>query len=297
MDKVVAATRRSALALAQARAWLRSFEQRCGVDTEELHVVTTGDRVQDRALSQIGGKGLFIKEIEEALLAGEADIAVHSMKDVPAELAPGLSIGCIPPREDARDVVKTRSGCHFEELPKGAKVGTSSLRRVVQLKELRPDLEFIALRGNVDTRLRKCDEGEVDAVVLAFAGLKRLGFEARMTHALSPELCLPAVGQGALAVEYRTGDARVEALLRKMNDLESEVAVAAERGVMLAVEGSCQVPVGAYALRQGDELWLRAMLDEPDGSHRRTGEVRIPWPDVSGAFAAGTQLGAKLKAR
>ncbi|MEN9577803.1 MAG: porphobilinogen deaminase [Pseudomonadota bacterium] len=295
MQKIIAATRRSALALAQARAWLRSFESSCDVQTEELHVVTTGDRIQDRALSQIGGKGLFIKEIEEALLAGHADIAVHSMKDVPAELAPGLSIGCIPPREDARDVIKTRSGCRFEDLPKGAKVGTSSLRRVVQLKERRPDLEFLPLRGNVDTRLRKCEEGEVDAVVLAYAGLKRLGFEDRLTHVLEPELCLPAVGQGALAVEYRTGDTRIEALLALMNDPDSEVAVAAERGVMIAVEGGCQVPVGAYALKQGGELWLRAMLDEPDGSRRRFREARIPWPDRAGAFALGTRLGSELK--
>ncbi len=292
---LIVATRRSALALAQSRAWMRQFEAASGRSTEELHVVTTGDRIQDRALSEIGGKGLFIKEIEEALLDGRAQFAVHSMKDVPAELAPGLAIGCIPEREDARDVIRTRSGCRFEELPAGAKVGTSSLRRVVQLKRARADLEYVPIRGNVDTRLRKCEEGEVDAVILALAGLKRLAFEDRYTHVLEPELCLPAVGQGALAIEQRSNEPELAQLLAPLKHAETEVAVAAERGVMLAVEGNCQVPVAGYACRDGSQLWLRAMLAQPDGSQLRYEEAKIEWPSEADAFSLGTELGRKLK--
>lgn len=293
--EIVVATRRSALALAQSRAWMRDFEAATGRSTQELHVVTTGDKIQDRALSEIGGKGLFIKEIEEAMLDGRAHFAVHSMKDVPAELAPGLSIGCIPEREDARDVIRTRSGVSFDELPSGARVGTSSLRRVVQLKNARPDLQYVPIRGNVDTRLRKCEEGEVDAVILALAGLKRLSFGDRYTHVLEPELCLPAIGQGALAIELPSAKAELQELLTPLKHTETEIAVAAERGLMLAVEGNCQVPVAGYAIRQGGDLWLRGMLAEPDGSNQRFEEARIPWPDEAGAFNLGEELGRRLK--
>ncbi len=295
-SKVIVATRKSALALAQARAWMRSFEAATGVQTEELHVVTTGDRIVDRSLMEIGGKGLFIKEIEEAILGGQADCAVHSLKDVPAELADGLALACIPKREDARDVVKTRSGCRFEELPQGAKVGTSSLRRIVQLRRLRPDLDYVPIRGNIDTRIRKCEQGEVDAVVLACAGMNRLGVAKLYTHAFSAEECLPAVGQGALAIEVRADDATIRQSLALVQDRETETVVSAERGVMLAVDGSCQVPVGAYALRDGDELWLRGMLAEPDGSRLRYEEMRIGWPsNVDEAFECGRMLGRRLK--
>jgi hydroxymethylbilane synthase len=294
---VTIATRRSALALAQARAWMQHFTSLTGVATQELHVVTTGDRIVDRPLNEIGGKGLFIKEIEEALLDNSADVAVHSLKDVPAELAPGLALACIPRREDARDVIKTRTGCRFEELPSGAKVGTSSLRRVVQLKLVRPDLTYLPLRGNVDTRLRKCDEGEVDAVVLAMAGMNRLGFQARYTHAFEPEVCLPAIGQGALGIETRANDAWLASVLSAVNDTETELCVAAERGIMLAVQGSCQVPVAGYAQRLGAEMWIRGLLAEPDGSNLRRREVKVEWPrDASAAFDAGKALGAQLYA-
>lgn len=296
-ERVIVATRRSALALAQARAWMRELERVTGSGTEELHVVTTGDRVQDRALNEIGGKGLFIKEIEEAILEGEADCAVHSLKDVPAELAPGLILGCIPKRASALDVIKTRSGCRFEELPQGARVGTSSLRRVVQLRARRPDLEFVPLRGNVDTRLRKCDEGQVDAVILASAGLHRLGLEAQISEELPPELCLPAIGQGALAIELREGDARLLTLLSQLNDAETELLVAAERGLMAAVEGNCQVPVAGYAIQAGSEIHLRGMLANPDGSNLRQLEVRAPWPaSNSAARQIGWDLGVRLRA-
>ncbi len=295
-DRVVVATRKSMLALAQARAWMKELSDRHeGLAVEELHVTTTGDRVQDRALNEIGGKGLFIKEIEEALLDQRADLAVHSMKDVPAELAPSLSIGCVPRREDPRDVVVTRDGRLLEELPSGSRVGTSSLRRGVQLSAWRSDLEIVPVRGNVDTRLRKCSEGVVDAVVLARAGLTRLGLLDRVTETLDPERCLPAVGQGALAVEQRAGDERIAAILAPLADPETALTVAAERGVMVAVEGSCQVPVAAYALRQGDKLWLRGMLADPDGTHLRRREVTVSWPSSeSEAEQVGLELGRGL---
>ena len=294
---IVVATRKSALALAQARAWMNELRgEHAGLVVEELHVTTTGDRVQDRALNEIGGKGLFIKEIEEALVDGRAHIAVHSMKDVPAELAPALAIGCVPKREDPRDVVITRDGRPFAELSAGSKVGTSSLRRRVQLEAWRGDLEFLPLRGNVDTRLRKLSEGVVDAIILARAGLVRLGLADKATETLPAERCLPAIGQGALGIEQRQGDDAVRALLAPLMDAETNVAVAAERGVMRAVEGSCQVHVAAYALRQGERLWLRAMLAEPDGSNMRRRETETSWPtSAEEAARIGEELGSELK--
>ena len=290
------ATRKSALALAQARAFVRTLgELAPGYDFRELHVVTSGDRVQDRALSEVGGKGLFVKEIEEALLAGEADFAVHSLKDVPPELAPGLVIGCVPKREDPRDVLVSRSGQGLAALPPGSRVGTSSLRRRVQLLKQRPDLEIVVLRGNVDTRLRKCREGEVDAIVLARAGLVRLGLADQATEILAPEIMLPAVGQGALAIELRAGDERTSAVLRAVHDEETGIAINAERGVMRAVEGNCQTPVAAFAERRGNDLWLRAMLAEPDGSRLRSDELRSAWPNAQDAERLGLELGQKLR--
>jgi hydroxymethylbilane synthase len=296
--KLIVATRKSALALAQARAFMRQLEAaHPGLVIEEKHVVTTGDRIQDRALSEIGGKGLFIKEIEEALLDGSAQLAIHSMKDVPAELAPSLVIACVPRREDPRDVIVSRTGGKLSDVAPGGKLGTSSLRRKVQLALARPDLEIVPLRGNVDTRLRKCAEGVVDAVVLASAGLNRLGLGDRATELLEPESCLPAVGQGALALETRADDAGTRALLAPLADAETSLTVAAERGVMRAVEGSCQVPIAAFAVRHGGELWLRALLAEPDGSRLRRREGRIPYPaDDAEAFRFGSELGAALRA-
>ncbi|HEX3593751.1 MAG TPA: hydroxymethylbilane synthase [Polyangiaceae bacterium] len=296
MTVLTVATRKSQLALAQSRAWMRELTRVTGVDTAELTIVTTGDRVQDVALSQIGGKGLFIKEIEEALIDCRADVAVHSMKDVPAELAPTLVIGSVPLREDPRDVVVTRDGCRFEELRGGAKVGTSSLRRVAMLRAWRPDLEYVPIRGNVDTRLRKCAEGLVDAVVLARAGLIRLGLDGKATEILDPSRCLPAIGQGALAIERRAADDETHALLDGLTHPETWIAVAAERGVMTAVNGSCQMPVAAYAVREGDELWLRGMLAEQDGSRAVFRDVRAAWPaDAAAATALGIELGRALK--
>jgi len=293
------ATRKSPLALAQCRAFVAVLQQaHPRLSFEELQVVTTGDRIQDRALSEIGGKGLFIKEIEEALLDGRADFAVHSSKDVPPELAPSLSVECFPERADARDVLVTRSGAGFDALPAGATIGTSSLRRRIQLSALRPDLQFSVLRGNVDTRIRKCRAGEVEAIVLARAGMLRLGIENEASEVLSAERSLPAVGQGALAVEQRVDDDEVRALLALASHPETKIAVLAERGVMRAVEGNCQTPVAAYAIREGAEIWLRAMLAEPDGSNVRKDELRAAWPATElDATALGEKLGHALRAR
>ena len=300
MPTVTIATRKSALALAQARAWMQDFSSASGWQTEELHVVTTGDKIQDRALNLIGGKGLFIKEIEEAIIEGRAQAAVHSLKDVPAELVAELTLGCIPPREDPRDVVVTRTGCHFTELPAGANVGTSSLRRKYQLQKVRPDLNYEPIRGNVDTRLRKCEEGIVDAVILAASGMHRLGLKSRYTHALEPEMCLPAIGQGALAIELREDNAELAQALRSVHCEKTARIVAAERGVMLAVDGSCQVPVAGFGVREQegeDTLWLRGMLAEADGSNMQFRERRFPWPqNDKAAFDAGMSLGKELKA-
>jgi hydroxymethylbilane synthase len=297
-SKVIYATRKSALALAQSRAFVAELAKRNPeLSFEELQVTTTGDRIQDRQLSEIGGKGLFVKEIEEAMLEGRADIAVHSLKDVPPELAPTLTIGCVPLREDPRDALITHTGCSLRALPERAKLGTSSLRRRVQIAELRPDLEIIPLRGNVDTRLRKCREGEFDAIVLARAGMIRLGREQEATEVLDADLSLPAVGQGALAIECRAADAEMLAILATASHPDTKIAVMAERGVMTAVQGNCQTPVAAYAVRDGADIWLRAMLAEPDGTRLRRAESRTRWPATDAeAHQAGMALGQILKA-
>ncbi|HSN99647.1 MAG TPA: hydroxymethylbilane synthase [Candidatus Nanopelagicales bacterium] len=296
--RLVLATRRSALALAQSRAFARKLiAANPGLIIDELHVVTSGDKTQDRPLQDIGGKGLFIKELEEALLDGRAGFAVHSIKDVPADIPPGLTIACIPPREDPRDALVTRSGAPLAALPAGARVGTGSLRRAVALRVARPDLVVEPIRGNVDTRLRRVTEGDMDAVVLALAGLKRLGLADRATEILEPEVCLPAIGQGALGIECRAADDSIRAALAHVADPETTTCVEAERAVMAAVEGSCKTPVAAYAVRAGGELWLRALLADPDGTRLRTGERRIGWPaDPAEAARCGQDLGAELKA-
>ncbi|WP_437309040.1 hydroxymethylbilane synthase [Sorangium sp. So ce388] len=293
------ATRRSALALAQSRAFARSLEAAVpDLSLRELEVVTSGDRTQDRSLQDIGGKGLFIKELEEALLDRRADFAVHSIKDVPADIAPALCLACIPAREDPRDALVTRSGAPLADLPAGARVGTSSLRRAVALREARPDLVIEPVRGNVDTRLRKVSDGAFDAIVLALAGLKRLGLADRATEVLSPEVSLPAIGQGALGIECRTDDGSVRDVLSALVDAETTTCVTAERAVMAAVEGSCRTPVAAYAVRDGGALWLRALLAEPDGTRLRKAERRVAWPgDAREAARLGADLGAELKNR
>jgi hydroxymethylbilane synthase len=295
------ATRRSALALAQSRAFMGLLVARTpGLAVEELQVVTSGDKDQTSRLSDIGGKGLFVKELEEALYARTADLAVHSIKDVPAELAPGLTIGCVPPREDPRDALVGRGGAKLADLPSGARVGTSSLRRAVCLRRARPDLVIEPLRGNVDTRLRRVDEGAFDAAVLALAGLRRLGLDARATEVLDPAVSLPAVGQGALGIECREGDDDVLAVLAPLADHAAWTCVAAERAVLHAVGGDCKTPVAAHARREGDALVLDGLLAEPDGSRLRTGRRRVAFPSEGGeagraeAARAGRDLGEEL---
>lgn len=296
--KLVLATRRSKLALAQARAYAASLvSAHPGLEIEELHIVTTGDRIQDRSLQDIGGKGLFVKEIEEALLEGRADLAVHSIKDMPAALAEGLVFGAIPPREDPRDALVAHAGGGLAALKRGATVGTSSLRRSCQLLAVRPDLRVVPLRGNVDTRLRKVAEAEVDAIVLALAGLRRMSLTECVTEVLATETMLPAVGQGALGIECRADDERTLSLLRATDDLATRIAVTAERAFMRAVGGSCQLPLAALCERRDSELHLRAMLAEPDGSRARFDQRHAPLPaDETEALATADALGLLLGA-
>lgn len=292
------ATRKSALALAQSRAFIASVTASSpDVTFREEQVVTSGDRIQDRPLSEIGGKGLFVKEIEEALIAGSADIAVHSIKDVPYILPDGLAIICIPKREDPRDALVAPRHGTLASLPAGARVGTSSLRRVLALKRMRPDLVYAPVRGNVDTRLRKCDEGEYDAIVLAAAGLRRLGLEKRATELLDTNVSLPAGGQGALGIEGREGDERTREILANVSDAETWLSVLAERGVMFALEGDCKTPIAAFSERKGDAIELRAFVADPDGSRFAEIAERTSFPQSHAeATAFGREVGAKLLA-
>jgi hydroxymethylbilane synthase len=230
-------------------------------------IVTKGDRILDVTLSKVGGKGLFVKEIEQALFDGVIDFAVHSMKDMPAEIPDGLIIAAVPEREDPRDALITRDGRNFSELPKGARVGTSSLRRAAQLKFARPDLEIISLRGNIDTRLRKLEEEGLDAIVLATAGLLRMGWLDRVTQRLSVDICIPAVGQGALAIQCRADDHELINLLSEMEHAQTRLAVTAERKLLARLNGGCQVPIGAYAEEsQEGMLLLRGIVGNENGS-------------------------------
>jgi hydroxymethylbilane synthase len=290
------ATRRSALALAQSRAFVGRLRDLDGsITTQELEVITSGDRVQDRPLAAIGGKGLFVKEIEDALLERRADFAVHSMKDMPAGMPDGLVIACVPRREDPRDVLVAPRHGILEALPTGARVGTSSLRRAQSLRARRPDLVIVPIRGNVDTRLRKVDQGEFDAIVLARAGLVRLGLEGRSTEVLSLGASLPAPGQGALAIECREDASPTRTLLARLHHAETATCVAAERGVLLALGGDCTTPLGAYAERSGDLLRLRAFVVLPTGAALRQAERMFPWPvDEADAGRIGRSLGDYL---
>ena len=290
-------TRGSPLALAQAdetRARLIAAHPHLAAPgaIEICVIKTTGDKVQDRPLSEIGGKGLFTKEIEEALLAGEIDIAVHSMKDVPTWLPDGLVIDCLLPREDPRDVLIATAGTSIATLPQGAVVGSASLRRAAQVKALRPDLSIVPLRGNVETRIAKVQRGDATATLLALAGLKRLHKQNVATAILSVDEILPAVAQGAIGLETRAGDDRVNALLAPLNDRNTQLRVAAERACLAVLDGSCRTPIAAFAELTGDVMRLRALIALPDGSqvHRQdaTGTA-------SDAAALGEQIGRKLK--
>ncbi|OGL60152.1 MAG: hydroxymethylbilane synthase [Candidatus Tectomicrobia bacterium RIFCSPLOWO2_02_FULL_70_19] len=259
-------TRGSSLALAQARMMAaRLRELHPGLEAEEVVIRTRGDELVDSPLHQLGGKGLFVKEIEEALLGGRIDAAVHSLKDLPGELPPGLVLGAVPEREEPWDVLVSRGGESIRNLAPGSRVGTSSLRRRAQLLRYRKDLEVVDLRGNVDTRLRKVAEGQVHAAILAAAGLNRLGLGERATEALAPEVMLPAVAQGALGIETREGDAETLALLAALEHLPTRQAVEAERRAMAVLEGGCKVPMAAFAELRRGRLRLRALVASLDG--------------------------------
>ncbi|QIL85550.1 hydroxymethylbilane synthase [Vibrio sp. HDW18] len=275
------ATRQSPLALWQANYVKEALmAAHPGLQVELVTMVTRGDVILDTPLAKVGGKGLFVKELEIAMLEGRADLAVHSMKDVPVDFPPGLGLVTICEREDPRDALVSNHYASLDDLPIGGMVGTCSLRRQSQLKAARPDLVIKELRGNVGTRLNKLDAGEYDAIILAAAGLKRLQLASRIRSFIEPEQSLPAVGQGAVGIECRLDDQRVRALLAPLNHRDSADRVLAERAMNLTLQGGCQVPIGSYALLDGDQIWLRALVGEPDGSQIVRGEIRGPRSDA-----------------
>lgn len=288
------ATRKSALALWQAeyvKAQLEHFHP--GINVELVPMTTKGDIILDTPLAKVGGKGLFVKELEVAMLENRADIAVHSMKDVPVEFPEGLGLEIICPREDPRDAFVSNTIASFADLPQGAIVGTSSLRRQCQIKALRPDLDIRDLRGNVNTRLKKLDNGEYDAIILAAAGLIRLEMPERIREFIAPEVMLPANGQGAVGIECRTDDDTIKALLAPLGCEETRIRVIAERSMNRALEGGCQVPIGSYAIIENEEVFLRGLVGAVDGSEILTSEVR---GNIANAEQLGTDLAATLLA-
>jgi len=293
---LVIATRESRLALWQAEHVKALLEQR-GCTVSLLGMTTKGDQILDRSLSKVGGKGLFVKELELALEEGRADLAVHSLKDVPMDLPEGFALACVMEREDPRDALVSPKYASLQDLPQGAVVGTSSLRRVVLLRALRPDLKIEPLRGNLDTRLRKLDEGHYDAIVLAAAGLKRLGLAQRIRQSFEPAQMLPSAGQGALAIEVRSERADLLELLAPLADQRTWMAVAAERAVSRSMGGSCSMPLAAHATFSGEYLQLSAAWGEPEGS---TALVRAmdaaTVADVEQAAVLGNSVAAQLRA-
>ena len=289
------ATRKSALALWQAeyvKARLEAAHPQVTVSL--VPMVSRGDKLLDAPLAKIGGKGLFVKELETALLENEADIAVHSMKDVPMEFPEGLGLYCICEREDPRDAFVSNTFENFDALPAGAVVGTSSLRRQAQLLARRPDLKIQFLRGNVNTRLAKLDAGEYDAIILAAAGLIRLGFGERIRSSISVEDSLPAGGQGAVGIECRTGDSELHQLLECLNHPDTAQRVTAERALNRHLNGGCQVPIACYAVLEDDQLWLRGLVGQPDGEVLLRAEGRAP---AAEAEALGVRVAEELLAQ
>lgn len=270
MRTIVVGSRQSALALTQTGHVIEDLNALCAEHGLNLQfvvkkILTKGDRILDVTLSKVGGKGLFVKEIEQAMLAGEIDMAVHSMKDMPSELPEGLINGAVPRREDPRDCLITLGAKRLEDLPSGAKVGTSSLRRASQIKSMRPDLQLEPVRGNIDSRLKKLETEGFDAIILAAAGLHRMGWKDRITSYIPEEACLPAVGQGALGIECRASDEELLALLKLYNHQDTSATVAAERTFLGVLNGGCQVPIGAHAVWAGQEISLTGMVGSPDG--------------------------------
>jgi hydroxymethylbilane synthase len=298
LDRLVIATRQSALAMWQAehvRDRLRTLYPSCAI--ELLGVATHGDRIVDQPLADIGGKGLFIKELEQAMHDGRADLAVHSLKDVPMDMPPGFTLAAIMEREDPRDAFVCSAYGSLAELPPGSTLGTSSLRREAQLRERHPRLVVEPLRGNINTRLRKLDEGRYAAIILAAAGLKRLGCAARITSLLDPGESLPAVGQGALALECRADRHDVLEALGKLADSQTTLATTAERAFGKSLAGDCHTPLAAYATLRGNQLWLRGLIASRDGRTVLRGEQSAAATTSAAARALGEALGADLIAR
>mgnify|MGYP006193055915 FL=1 len=294
MNLVRIATRKSALALWQANFVKAELEAaHPGLQVELVPMSTQGDKILDTPLAKIGGKGLFVKELETAMLEGRADIAVHSMKDVPVDFPEGLMLHTICQREDPRDAFVSNSYQQLADLPQGAVVGTSSLRRQCQIKAMRPDLQIKDLRGNVNTRLAKLDAGEFDAIILASAGLIRLGFETRIASFLDVGTSLPANGQGAVGIECRSDDLVVQQLLAPLEHQETRICVLAERAMNRKLQGGCQVPIGAFAVLQQNELWLRGLVGQLDGSEILRSEIK---GEATQAEQLGTQLAEQLLA-
>lgn len=290
-------TRGSRLALWQANHVSRQIEKHCGLQTEIVVIKTSGDHFSDAAVGDLGTKGVFVKEIEEALLDGRADIAVHSMKDVPTEIDSRFSFPAVLPRHDPRDCLLSRSGATLDGLSRGARVGTSSVRRQAQLRHHRPDLQVVPLRGNVDTRLSKLDRGEIDAIVVAKAGIERLGFSSRITETLPASIMLPAVGQGAIGLESRAADPAFCKLLSTLSDVETLAAINAERALLAELEGGCQVPVGAWARWEDGRFQMEACVASPDGSEyvRLSAEAsREEMADRRKPLSLGRELAARL---
>lgn len=294
-SNLILGTRGSKLALQQSE-WFQSRIHAVApnVCVTLRKIQTSGDKIVDVPLAKIGGKGLFVKEIEEALLAGEIDLAVHSMKDVPAQLPEGLDILCVPAREDARDALISRDGRSFKDLPQGATIGTASLRRQAQLLNARPDLRIEMLRGNLDTRLRKLKEGQFDAIVLAAAGLHRLAWAQEITEYLDPVVSLPAIGQGALGIEGRGSDQFVRSVLECLNDRATATTVMAERAFLARLEGGCQVPIAAYATLSDGQVILDGLVAGVDGKTIIRDQIRGNSQD---AHTLGVQLAERLLAR
>ena len=289
LKKIVIATRESQLALWQAEhVKARLMALHPGLEVELLGMTTQGDQILDSPLSRIGGKGLFVKELEVAMAEGRADLAVHSIKHVPMDLPEGFELAAISKREDPRDAFVSKKYPSLEALPPGGRVGTSSLRRQAQLRARLPHLNIDTLRGNVNTRLRKLDEGQYDAILLAAAGLKRLGFENRITAVLEPEESLPAVGQGALGIEIRSGNQELAALLAPLNDPETAACVLAERAMSRRLQGGCQAPIGGYAVVRDGRLFLRAFVADLEGIRffRAVAEGPMDAPEHVGLAAA-----------
>lgn len=290
-------TRGSPLALAQAHETRARLMTAFALPAEAFEIVpikTTGDRVLDRALKEIGGKGLFTREIEEALLDGSIDIAVHSMKDMPVAQPAGLLLDCYLPREDVRDAFVSPAVARLADLPMGAVVGSSSLRRRAQLMARRPDLQVVEFRGNVQTRMKKLEDGVAMATFLAMAGLNRLGLAGVARSAIAPEEMLPAVAQGAIGIERRADDARATGMLAAIHDTPTGQRLAAERAYLAALDGSCETPIAGLALLEGGEVWLRGEILRPDGSEVITGEARGP---VADGAALGRDLAQRLLAQ